>query len=81
MYNISLNNEWICMKFGMQVEGLNAFNLSSNRFLNIQNGYRYDVITKINRIGHNYKSVNNEWIHFKFKLEIVHVNTVILKKY
>ena len=65
------------MKFGMQVEGLKAFNLSSNRFLNIQNGHHYDVITKINVIGHNYKSVNNKWIHLKFKLEIVHVNTVI----
>ena len=55
------------MKFGMQVEGLNAFNLSSNQFLNIQNGRRYNVITKINAIGHNCKSVNNEWIHLKFK--------------
>ena len=69
------------MKFGMQVEGLNAFNWSSNRILIIQNGRHYDVITKINVIGHNYKSVNKEWIHLKFKLEIVHVNTVILKKY
>ena len=69
------------MKFGMQVEGLNTFNLSSDRFLKIQNGRRNDVITKINGISHNYKSVNNEWIHLKFKLEIVHVNTVILKKY
>ena len=74
---ISFNNEWICMKFGMHVDSLKAFNLSSNRFLNIQNGHRYDVITKINGIGHNYKSVNNEWIHFKFKLEIVDVDTVI----
>ena len=39
------------MKFGMQVEGLKAFNLSSNRFLNIQNGRRYDVITQINGIA------------------------------
>ena len=69
------------MKFGMQVEGLKAFNLSSNRFLNIQNGCHFDVITKINGIGHNYKSVNNEWIHLKLKLEIVYVNIVILKKY
>ena len=69
------------MKFGMHVDSLKAFNLSSNRFLNIQNGYRYHVITKINGIGHNYKSVNNGWIHLQFKLEIVHVNTVILKKY
>ena len=47
------------MKFGMQVEGLNAFNLSSDRFLKIQNGRHYDIITKIYRIGHNYNSVNN----------------------
>ena len=67
------------MKFGIQVEGLNTFNLSSDRLLNIQNGRRYDVITKINGIGHNCKSVNNKWIHLKFKLGIVHVNTVILK--
>ena len=69
------------MKFGTQVDDLNTFNLSSDRFLNIQNGRHYDVITKINGICHNYKSVNDEWIHLKFKLEIVHVNTVILKKY
>ena len=65
------------MKFSMQVGGLKAFNLSSNRFLKFQNGRRNDDITKINGIGHNYKSVNNEWIHLKFKLEIVHVNSVI----
>ena len=47
--------------------------------MNIQNGRHYDVITKINGIGHNYKSVNNKWIHLKFKLEIVPVNTDILK--
>ena len=51
MSHIYFNNEWICMKFGMQVEGLKAFNLSSNRFLNIQNGRRYDVITQINGIA------------------------------
>ena len=48
--------------------------------LNIQNGRHYDVITKIIGIGHNYKSVNNEWIPLKFKLEIVHVNNVFFKK-
>ena len=69
------------MKFGMQVEGLKAFNLSSNRFLKIQNGRRYDDITKINGIGHNYKSLNNAWMHMKFKLYIVHVISVILKNY
>ena len=65
------------MKFGMQVEGLKAFNWSSNRFLNIQNGRRYDVITQINGIGHNYKSVNNTWIYLKLKLNIAHANIVI----
>ena len=65
------------MKFGMQVEGLKAFYLSSNWFLNIQNGSHYDAITQINVFCHNYKSVNNEWIHLQFKLEIVPVNTVI----
>ena len=79
MSHISFNNKWICVKFGIQVEGLNAFNLSSDRLLNIQNGHHYDLITTINGIGHNYKSVNNEWIHLKLKLSKVHVNTVVYK--
>ena len=65
------------MNFGMQVEGLNAFNLSSDRLLNIQNGRHYFVISKIHGIGHNYNSVNNVWIHLKFKLYVVYVNVVI----
>ena len=64
------------MKFGMQIEGLKAFNWSSNRFLNIQNGRRYDVITQINGVGYNYKSVNNTWIYLKLKLNIAHANIV-----
>ena len=56
------------MKFGIQVDGLNTFNLSSDRFLNIQNGRHFDVITKNHVIGHNYNSVNNAWIHLTFKL-------------
>ena len=47
------------MKFRMEVVGLNAFNLSFDRFLKIQNGRHYDIITKIYRIGHNYNSMNN----------------------
>ena len=65
------------MKFGMQVEGLNSFNLSSDRFLKIQNGRHYDVITKSLLIVHNYNSVNNAWIYLKFKLNIAHANIVI----
>ena len=41
------------MKFGMQVGSLNAFNLSSDRFLKIQNGHRYDIIIKFHGIDHN----------------------------
>ena len=41
------------MKFGMQVDGLNAFNLNSYRFLKIQNGRHYDIIIKIHGISHN----------------------------
>mgnify|MGYP001115843610 CR=1 FL=1 len=48
------------MKFGMQVEGLNAFNLSSDRFLKIQNGRHYDIITKIHQIGQINNSMNNQ---------------------
>ena len=65
------------MKFGMQVEGLNAFNLSSDRFKKNQNGCHYDVIIKNHWFCQKYNIVNNAYIHLKFKLEIVHVNTVI----
>ena len=44
------------MKFNTQVEGLNAFNLSSDRFTKIQNGRHYDITTKIHGIGHNNNS-------------------------
>ena len=64
------------MKFGMQVEDLNAFNLSSDRFLKIQNGRHYDIVTKIHGIGHNNNYVNNAWIDLKFKLWIAHVDAV-----
>ena len=67
------------MKFGIQVDGLNAFNLGSNRLLNIQNGLHYYVISKIHGIGHNYNYVNNVWIYLNFKLYIVDVNVVIKK--
>ena len=56
------------MKFGILVEDLNAFNLSSDRFLKIQNGRHYDIVTKIHGIGHNNNYVNNAWIDLKFKL-------------
>ena len=69
------------MKFGIQVEGLNALNLSSDRFLNIQNGCHNHIITKIHGIDHKYNSVNNAWIHLKFKLYIAHVNRVLQKNY
>ena len=69
------------MKFGIPVEGLNAFNLSSDRFLKIENGRHYNIVTKIHGFGHNYNSLNNAWIHLKFELCIVYVNTVILKNY
>ena len=65
------------MKFDIQVEGLNTFNLSSDRFLNIQNGCHFDVITQIHVIDHNYNFVNNAWIHFEPKLCIGYINTVI----
>ena len=65
------------MKFDIQVEGLNSFNLSSDRFLNIQNGRHFDVITQIHVIDHNYNFVNNAWIHLEFKLYIVYINAVI----
>ena len=41
------------MKFGMQLAGLNASNLSSDRFLGIQNGRRYDVTTENNEMAVN----------------------------
>ena len=56
------------MKFGIQVEDLNAFKLNSDRFLKIQNGRHYDIVTKIHGIDDNYNSMNNAWIHLKFKL-------------
>ena len=36
--HISFNNAWIWMKFGTLVDALNTFNLSSDRFIKIQNG-------------------------------------------
>ena len=47
------------MKFGTQVDDLNTFNLSSDRFLNIQNGCHYDIIIKNHRFGQKYNFVNN----------------------
>ena len=77
MSHIFFNNKWICLKFCIQVDGLYTFNLSSDRFLNIQNGRHLNVITKIHVIGHNYNSLNNAWIHLKFKLVIGYINAVI----
>ena len=65
------------MKFGIQVEGLNTFNLSSDRLFDIQNGRHYEVITKMDWIGYKYNSVNNAWIHLEFNLCIVYINVVI----
>ena len=59
MSHISFNNEWISMKFGTQVDDLKTFNLSSDRFLNIQNGRHYDVIIKNHWFGQKYNFVNN----------------------
>ena len=81
MSHISFNNAWIGMKFGIQVEGQNIFNLSSDRFLNIQNGSHFEVITKIHGIGHKYNSVNNAWIHLRFKLYITNDNAFLWKNY
>jgi len=41
------------MKFGMQLRGLNAIKLGSDRFLEIQNGRRYDVTTENNEMAVN----------------------------
>ena len=46
------------MKFGIQVEGLNAFKLSSDRLLNFQNGRHFDDITKITELT----VITNLWI-------------------
>ena len=77
MPHFSFNNTWIRMKFGIEVEGLNTFILSSDRLFDNQNGRHYEVITRIHRISHKYNSVNNAWIHLKFDLCIVYVNVVI----
>ena len=65
------------MEFGTYVDDLKSFNLSSDRFLNIQNGRHYDVIIRNHRFGDKYNFVNNAWIHLKVKLYIVNFNAVI----
>ena len=47
------------MEFGTQVDDLKTFNLSSDRFLNIQNGRHYDVIIKNQWFDQKYNFVNN----------------------